>query len=151
MHNMLDLLLLDGMCHAESMTPFLRATTVGRPYIILLFILFIGCSDTTPTTDMDGDFDSSLSTDRDSDLSTVDTDLLFTDRDNDLSTHHDSDVSDDSDIVCLDLRISENVIKTPFPFKDKDGKPTFCRPGCDTPTETDPQCVRNIWEWDNWG
>ncbi|HPA58187.1 MAG TPA: hypothetical protein PLT70_12250, partial [bacterium] len=53
-------------------------------------------------------------------------------------------------VPCLDLRYNENTIKTNFPFKNKDGKPTFCRPGCDTPTETDPQCVRNIWEWDNW-
>ena len=51
---------------------------------------------------------------------------------------------------CLDLRYNENTIKTPFPFKDANGKPTFCRPGCDTPTENDPQCVRNIWDWENW-
>ena len=60
----------------------------------------------------------------------------------------------DSDTVekveCLDLRYNENTIKTPFPFKDANGKPTFCRPGCDTPTENDPQCVRNIWDWENW-
>ena len=75
---MLDLLFLDGMCHAESMTPFRRAGRYGiYPYIILLFILFLGCSDTTATTDMDGDFDSPLSTDRDSDSSTVDTDSLL--------------------------------------------------------------------------
>lgn len=63
------------------------------------------------------------------------------------------DVDEDVDftIPCLDLKIQANVIKTGFPFKDKNGKPTFCRPGCsDIPTETDPQCVRNIWEWDNW-
>ena len=67
----------------------------------------------------------------------------------------DNDIQDespdaDTPVECLDLKIQENVIKTNFPFKDKDGNPTFCRPGCDTPTETDPQCVRNIWEWDNW-
>ena len=62
----------------------------------------------------------------------------------------DSDADVDISVECLDLKIQENVINTPFPFTDKDGKPTFCRPGCDTPTETDPQCVRNIWEWRNW-
>ncbi len=61
------------------------------------------------------------------------------------------DVPDEEVVVeCLDLRYNENVIKTPFPFKDKNGRATFCRPGCDTPTENDPQCVRNIWEWKNW-
>ena len=53
-------------------------------------------------------------------------------------------------VECLDLRYNENTIKTPFPFKDANGKPTFCRPGCDTPTENDPQCDRNIWDWENW-
>ena len=60
------------------------------------------------------------------------------------------DIDSDEDVACLDLRYNENTIKTPFPFKDANGKPTFCRPGCDTPTENDPQCVRNIWDWENW-
>jgi len=61
-----------------------------------------------------------------------------------------TDADSDEDVACFDLRYNENTIKTPFPFKDANGKPTFCRPGCDTPTENDPQCVRNIWEWENW-
>ena len=36
-----------------------------------------------------------------------------------------------------------------FPYYDKDGKITFCRPGCDTPTEKDPHCVRNLWDEQN--
>ena len=77
-----------------------------------------------------------------------------TDSSQDFDFVDDSDEKTDSDtpetVECLDLRYNENTIKTPFPFKDANGKPTFCRPGCDTPTENDPQCVRNIWEWDNW-
>ena len=68
----------------------------------------------------------------------------------DVDEHADEIPDVDTAVECLDLRYNENTLKTGFPFKDKDGKPTFCRPGCDTPTETDPQCVRHIWEWDNW-
>lgn len=94
-----------------------------------------------------------------------DTDVLPDSDDSETITDDDSD-SQESEIIddsgedadsnpqekveCLDLRYNENTIKTPFPFKDANGKPTFCRPGCDTPTENDPQCVRNIWDWDNW-
>ncbi|HPV21480.1 MAG TPA: hypothetical protein PK102_07580, partial [bacterium] len=39
---------------------------------------------------------------------------------------------EDENVPCLDLKYNENTLKTNFPFKDKDGKPTFCRPGCDT-------------------
>ena len=77
-----------------------------------------------------------------------------TDSSQDFDFVDDSDEKTDSDtpetVECLDLRYNENTIKTPFPFKDANGKTTFCRPGCDTPTENDPQCVRNIWDWDNW-
>ncbi|HPY14378.1 MAG TPA: hypothetical protein PLI61_05690, partial [bacterium] len=111
---------------------------------ILVFTLFlISCNSSDPKKDADtavADKDSAIVTD----IEGVD----------DLSDEAlaESDESPDVDtaVECLDLRYNENTLKTGFPFKDKDGKPTFCRPGCDTPTETDPQCVRNIWEWDNW-
>jgi len=86
--------------------------------------------------------------DKDSGITDVDTTLPDPDT-VEVDTEQ-PDVDADTAVPCLDLRYNENTIKTNFPFKDKNGKPTFCRPGCDTPTETDPQCVRNIWEWDNW-
>ena len=70
--------------------------------------------------------------------------------DSDAKPDQDNDSDTPEKVECLDLRYNENTIKTPFPFKDANGKPTFCRPGCDTPTENDPQCVRNIWDWENW-
>ncbi|MCK5808580.1 hypothetical protein KAH37_06320 [bacterium] len=122
-----------------------------RKFLLLLSLFFFcyGCSDKTVTIDADS------SSDVDINSPFMDNDTL-TDRDTDTEAPEvpdlDNDITTDADVDerCLDLRIPENVIKTPFPFKDKDGKSTFCRPGCDTPTETDPQCVRNIWEWDNW-
>jgi len=105
--------------------------------------MFVACDSDKPktdsdTVDKDTDFIDADSTKPDPDIIDVDNETPDVDADSDTA------------VPCLDLRYNENTIKTNFPFKDKDGKPTFCRPGCDTPTETDPQCVRNIWEWDNW-
>ena len=125
--------------------------------MLLIFILFFfwSCTscdsngssnevDVLPDKDSADTFDSDtqdLSNDENDDPEQTDSDSEISDIDEDV----------DSAVLCLDLKINANVIKTGFPFKDKDGKPTFCRPGCnDIPTETDPQCVRNIWEWDNW-
>ena len=121
--------------------------------IILLLSVFWSCTscnsgETKNDIDTSPDKDSNL-IDLDniqSDIDTLVTDLDIIDTD----TSQDINEFPDTDADCLDLRYNENTVKTDFPFTDKNGKPTFCRPGCDTPTEIDPQCVRNIWEWDNW-
>ena len=126
-----------------------------RNSIIILFIalfFFVSCASSHSSTDSDAvpDSDSDNSGTADADVS-EDSDPVD---DSDKTPDADSDAYNDSDtpetVECLDLRYNENTIKTPFPFKDANGKPTFCRPGCDTPTENDPQCVRNIWDWENW-
>ena len=118
--------------------------------MFLGFVFFVSCSSGSKShndTDMIPDDDSD-------DIETVDDDFdsqdpeIVDDSDETFDADADSDTSEK--VECLDLRYNENTIKTPFPFKDANGKPTFCRPGCDTPTENDPQCVRNILEWDNW-
>ncbi|HSA33570.1 MAG TPA: hypothetical protein P5077_07585, partial [bacterium] len=62
------------------------------------------------------------------------------------------EIISDADIPvgCPSLKYYANVKAAGFPFKDGNGKITFCRPGCDTPTENDPQCVKNLWTWINW-
>ena len=138
--------------------------TNSRFFLVFLTLFFLfSCSSSSHSS-----ADSDTIPDADSDvIETVDADSDFQDSDlqdsdfiedsdetSDSDSNTDSDADNDSDtpetVECLDLRYNENTIKTPFPFKDANGKPTFCRPGCDTPTENDPQCVRNIWEWDNW-
>ena len=116
---------------------------------IFFILLFFYCSSSNSSNDSDmipdSDSDGLETVDDDSDSQSseiVDDSYEMLDQDNDSDTPE--------KVECLDLRYNENTIKTPFPFKDANGKPTFCRPGCDTPTENDPQCVRNIWEWDNW-
>ena len=113
--------------------------------IILILMALSACNSDKPKTDAD-------ISDKDSGVTDVDTHVPDPDTVEIDTEQPDIDVDTDADtnVPCLDLRYNENTIKTNFPFKDKNGKPTFCRPGCDTPTETDPQCVRNIWEWDNW-
>ena len=131
--------------------------------IFLLVSGFISCSSSHSSADSDiiPDSDDSETTADDDTDSEEDSDFIddsdeTPDQDNDENVGHDADHNiipdndSDEDVACLDLRYNENTIKTPFPFKDANGKPTFCRPGCDTPTENDPQCVRNIWDWENW-
>ena len=36
-----------------------------------------------------------------------------------------------------------------FPYYDANGKITFCRPDCDTPTADDPICIGNLWDEQN--
>ncbi len=113
--------------------------------IILILMALSACNSDKPKTDADISDKDSGSTDVDTHVPDPDTVEIDTEQ-----PDIDVDTDADTNVPCLDLRYNENTIKTNFPFKDKNGKPTFCRPGCDTPTETDPQCVRNIWEWDNW-
>lgn len=122
-------------------------------YILIIFSLIVFWSCTSCNSN-----DSKNDPDSISDKDSVDTDVqdAAPDEKTDPDVTSDNETPDvdedvDTTVPCLDLKIQANVIKTGFPFKDKNGKPTFCRPGCnDIPTETDPQCVRNIWEWDNW-
>ncbi len=130
--------------------------------VVLLVFLVFSCSSSKSQNDSDilpdADLDSDEIETQDDDADTQDSETVDEDADKDADLVDDSDAKPDADadsdtpetVECLDLRYNENTIKTPFPFKDANGKPTFCRPGCDTPTENDPQCVRNIWEWDNW-
>jgi len=119
-------------------------------YILVILSLIVFCSCTSCNSN-DSKTDADVIPDKDS----VDIDIQDTTPDEKYdpdiidADNEKPDIDNDS-AECLDLKIQANVIKTGFPFKDKNGKPTFCRPRCDTPTETDPQCVRNIWEWVNW-
>ena len=123
--------------------------------VVLGLLFFVSCSSSKSQNDSDiipdADIDSQDFETQDDDSDSQDSKIVD---DSDVKPDQDADQDFDSDTTenaeCLDLRYNENTIKTPFPFKDANGKPTFCRPGCDTPTENDPQCVRNIWEWDNW-
>jgi len=122
---------------------------VAAPILVLALLIVAACE--TSKTAHDGDTVSG-----DNDSSVQEGDLLTTDDtipmdDDALLTETDQPLVPDADTsLCADLKVYENVKKAGFPLKDTNGKITFCRPGCDTPTENDPQCARNIWDWRNW-
>ncbi|MDX9727432.1 MAG: hypothetical protein RBT38_13700 [Bacteroidales bacterium] len=71
-----------------------------------------------------------------------DPDAALPDSDNSVP---DTAVNDDEFIDDCDVKL----IDAKFPYYDKDSNITFCRPGCDTPTEKDPQCMSNLWREQN--
>ena len=100
--------------------------------ILTLFLISCDSNDLKTDTDTVPDKDSALN---DADTETVDdlSDGVLTESD---------DISDaDSEAECI-----PPLIDAPFPYYDNDGNITFCRPGCDTPTEKDPQCMSNLWK-----
>lgn len=54
-------------------------------------------------------------------------------------------IDEDADELVDDENYCPELSKADFPYYDKDGNYTFCRK-CDTPTEKDPQCMKNLWE-----
>jgi len=111
---------------------------VGRKYLIFFALLLVACSSHTAKNDADA------VTPDGGDVVDVGTDdFIFIEADEIIS---DADIP----VGCPSLKYYANVKAAGFPFKDGNGKITFCRPGCDTPTENDPQCVKNLWTWINW-
>ena len=109
-----------------------------KSMVVLLVFVFVSCtsskshndSDTMPDADPD-------------DIETVD---------DDADPEEDSDFLDDSDET--ETQDEEQVVDecepplstASFPYHDKNGNITFCRPGCDEQTEKNPQCVDNLWK-----
>ena len=103
--------------------------------ILTLFLISCDSNDLKTDTDTVPDKDSALN---DADTETVDdlSDGVLTESD---------DISDaDSATECL-----PPLIEAPFPYYDKDGNITFCRPDCNEATEKDPQCMSNLWKEQN--
>ena len=137
-----------------------------RNFLIISVFLFLwsctACNENSPnhdsddlpdSHDSDSAFDDNSDDSSDEVLTKSDEKTDYDATDKDIS-NQDEDVNDadsDSDSLCPDLKIRENVKKAGFPFKRNDGSVHFCREGCDTPTENDPDCVKNLWKWINWG
>jgi len=108
---------------------------------ILIFTLFlISCNSNSPKTDTDNaipDKDSVAVIDSDA----QDADIPISDPD---MIDADIEKSDTDTTECL-----PPLIEAPFPYYDKDGNITFCRPDCNEATEKDPQCMSNLWKEQN--
>jgi len=111
--------------------------------VILLIFLLFSCSSSNSSNDSDiipdDDSDDIETVDDDSD--SQDADIID---DKDQSNDSDSD-SEKSDSAECKPPLSE----AQFPYYDANGKITFCRPGCDTPTADDPICIGNLWDEQN--
>ena len=108
--------------------------------ILLIILMFTSCSGQNHDLHDDQDLhDSDNVTDIDS-LDAANDEKADVDTSDTAIT--DTDISDDEFIDDCDPRL----IDAPFPYYDKDGNITFCRPCCDTPTEKDPQCASNLWK-----
>jgi len=127
-----------------------------RNILIILLLAFLwSCASCTENksendslvSDNDGqsvsDPDALDKSDNDQDVSDASDDKTPDVNDNDTP---DTDVTDDEFIDDCDVKL----INAPFPYKDNEGNLTFCRPGCDTPTEKDPQCMTNLWKEQNY-
>ena len=118
-----------------------------RIFYLILLILFVSCSSSKSQNDSDtvpdSDSDTQVSETTDHDFSAQDSEIVD---DSDEKPEQDSDFdSEKSDSDECYPPLSQAA----FPYYDKDGKITFCRPNCDTPTADDPICIGNLWDEQN--
>jgi hypothetical protein len=102
--------------------------------ILLIGLLLFSCNSNSPNHDSQDDRDLH------------DLDNSETDDNSDIDAETESDdISDaDSEAECI-----PPLMDAPFPYYDKDGNITFCRPDCNEDTEKDPQCMSNLWKEQN--
>ncbi|MBR4531145.1 hypothetical protein IKO70_01890 [bacterium] len=114
--------------------------------VLLVFLVF-SCSSSHSSNDSDilpdADADTQDFESQDDDADTQEAEIVD-DSDEKPDQDNDSDTEKSDSDEC-----QPPLSEAPFPYYDANGKITFCRPGCDTPTEKDPQCVRNLWNEQN--
>ncbi len=113
-----------------------------RIFYLIFLVLFISCSSSGSANDSDTVSDA----DRDSQDSET---LVDEDADKDTDPVDDSDKTPDEDQDNDSAECQPPLSEAPFPYYDANGKITFCRPGCDTPTADDPICIGNLWDEQN--
>ena len=112
--------------------------------LVVLAIFFFACSSSKSENDSDNlpDSDSDNSETFDNDFYSQDSDFID---DSDKTPDADQNNIPDADSDECQPPLSE----ADFPYYDANGKITFCRPGCDTPTKDDPICIGNLWDEQN--
>ena len=115
--------------------------------VILGLFLFVSCSSSHSSNDSDilsdADADTQDSETQDDDSDSQSSEIVD---DYDKTSIHDNDSdTEKSDSDECQPPLSE----APFPYYDANGKITFCRPNCDTPTADDPICIGNLWDEQN--
>ncbi|HOG44430.1 MAG TPA: hypothetical protein PK560_10165, partial [bacterium] len=144
--------------------------------ILLMFVFSAACNGNSPNHDSDdlpdlhdydnSDFDSAHNENNDNpdevsdiiDVVDESDDFDLVKQDVDISEDKDTQPDESNDIELPDYDYPAgkdgdpdcpNLLNAGFPYKDGDGKLTFCRK-CDLPAPAnDQQCVRNLWEMNN--
>ncbi|MBQ3367447.1 hypothetical protein IJG44_00950 [bacterium] len=119
-----------------------------KAFLVILGLIFlVSCSSSKPENDTnvipDTDTDSQDSEVVDEESDSQDSDSQDSDFIEDSDEKADADSDSDSD------ECQPPLSEATFPYYDKDGKITFCRPNCDTPTADDPICIGNLWDEQN--
>ena len=114
-----------------------------RSFLIVLGLFFlVSCSSSGSSNDSDTVSDA----DRDTQEPPT---VVDEDADKDTDPVDDSEVKPDADQDNDSDECQPPLSDAPFPYYDANGKITFCRPGCDTPTADDPICIGNLWDEQN--
>ena len=119
--------------------------------MFLGFVFILSCSSSNSSNDSDILPDSDINT-HDSETVGEDSDSQEAEITDDSDESPDQDTDHDSDSGKNDADSDEckpSLSEAPFPYYDANGKPTFCRPNCDTPTADDPICIGNLWDEQN--
>ena len=115
--------------------------------VLGLFFLVSCSSSKNPRNDTDiipdADYNSSDAENIDDDSDSQNSEIID-DSDETLDADVDSDTEKSDSAEC-----QPPLSEAPFPYYDTNGKITFCRPNCDTPTEDDPICIGNLWDEQN--
>ena len=118
-----------------------------RIFYLLFLILFISCSSSKSQNDSDSIPDADSDT-HDSETVDDDSDTQGTEIVDDYDETPDDDSDSDTEKSDTD-ECYPPLSQAAFPYYDKNGKITFCRPDCDTPTAEDPICIGNLWDEQN--
>ena len=121
-----------------------------RLFLGVLGVFFlVSCSSSKSQNDSDSIPDSDADTQdteiQNNDYDTQEVEIVYdSDETSDTDQDADSDTEKPDSAEC-----QPPLSEAPFPYYDANGKITFCRPNCDTPTADDPICIGNLWDEQN--
>ena len=112
---------------------------LAAPILMLLLLSIAACNISKQAQDADV-------VQQDGDITMAENEAVASD--DTVLVENEGDILDDALVSDVDNVDCPPLATAPFPYYKEDGTIHFCRK-CDTPTEKDPQCMRNLWEEQN--